>query len=781
MSLLFDKILTLENIVPEVSSDVEETPEPLSDKDRSKAISLFQKAISSNKGNKNEIKISKYYDKNTNKKHDRIIADIPDPITKSHKNIISYINNKQNDFTFVINKGNVFANPKKKRIRENVIQSLIDSDIFDCNLEKYELSNDEIQESHAILYKEYKKTNGLDYIDGYVPNKASIAIFKIPTYTSTIENLKVKLNKLGTKYKFSTNYNFKNNTVEFYAQKTDNYFVNESAYKTDYVTVDSHIVDSYIANNPVLKHIVNHGYPAHVVIEMLVIATMENPFLVTYLSPMHESMDDVYADELDNRLFFSFLDAYEASNLDISKIGSIINEDYNYIAESIIDSAKKTISRNVDKVVTHVKSGRLSPVIAKLKDGLEELTGLTEKKKEEMVVSGSIFIKLRRIFFKALVYYKSLPIVWALLPGGFIGFILKIVTTVAGLARVKKEVSGEEEGGVRRRCIAELETELKMTREKINDAKHDGDKKAKYQLMRLEGKIEQEIQRLKYGDPINKNKGILINSYNPMEPNSKLRAIYENLEVSKKHLLPLDISKYKSRDSRLMCLNTTMASIILPVTVPHAGILTVLSAMAPAIALPALLGLLGFTFYISSKDIFAVDFSSIDVKMNLNNQLTGVPVIAINDGIVVEAVGDKSSVKYSNYVLIDHGSFYALYGFIDGKSIKVKKGDQVKRGTVIANVGGVSNRIYNNKVIFHFEMTYTNLMNKKAFFDPLIEIPKTRTGFIDYKCTELTANDAVGTVNNAKAPAQFAKTFNTRMTLNTTGELSGKCFLTDVR
>ena len=38
---------------------------------------------------------------------------------------------------------------------------------------------------------------------------------------------------------------------------------------------------------------------------------------------------------------------------------------------------------------------------------------------------------------------------------------------------------------------------MKITREKIEDARSSGDQKAKYELMRLESKIEQEIIRLR--------------------------------------------------------------------------------------------------------------------------------------------------------------------------------------------------------------------------------------------------------------------------------------------
>ena len=51
----------------------------------------------------------------------------------------------------------------------------------------------------------------------------------------------------------------------------------------------------------------------------------------------------------------------------------------------------------------------------------------------------------------------------------------------------------------KRRIMLELETELKITREKIEDAKGDNAKEQKYQLMRIEAELEKEIFRIKHG------------------------------------------------------------------------------------------------------------------------------------------------------------------------------------------------------------------------------------------------------------------------------------------
>lgn len=63
---------------------------------------------------------------------------------------------------------------------------------------------------------------------------------------------------------------------------------------------------------------------------------------------------------------------------------------------------------------------------------------------------------------------------------------------------------------------------------------------------------------------------------------------------------------------------------------------------------------------------------------------SGTPVLAPANGIVITA--NKNRSGYGNVLIIDHHyGFRTLYGHL--KSFKVKKGDRVKRGEVIAYVG----------------------------------------------------------------------------------------------
>ncbi|ECH9276471.1 M23 family peptidase, partial [Salmonella enterica subsp. enterica] len=57
---------------------------------------------------------------------------------------------------------------------------------------------------------------------------------------------------------------------------------------------------------------------------------------------------------------------------------------------------------------------------------------------------------------------------------------------------------------------------------------------------------------------------------------------------------------------------------------------------------------------------------------------------------------------YGNTVIVDHGdSVWTLYAHIRNNGIKVKKGDTVKRGQKIAEVGSTGTATGNN---LHFEV-----------------------------------------------------------------------------
>jgi hypothetical protein len=125
-------------------------------------------------------------------------------------------------------------------------------------------------------------------------------------------------------------------------------------------------------------------------------------------------------------------------------------------------------------------------------------------------IKGWLF-KWRRLFLKLILVWKTagLTSMIAGAAGAVVGFPWSlIIMGITFLWRMNvyigtvKEMMGFDDSKrteARNQIINELELELKITREKIEDAKNAGNIKAKYELMRVEHKIEKEIYRIRYG------------------------------------------------------------------------------------------------------------------------------------------------------------------------------------------------------------------------------------------------------------------------------------------
>ena len=153
-----------------------------------------------------------------------------------------------------------------------------------------------------------------------------------------------------------------------------------------------------------------------------------------------------------------------------------------------------------DKKVNTAK-GLLSPIAKKIRDSVEELIGDEAERRE--IIKGGIqgkLLKIRRIFLKLISLYALKNALFAMVVPG--GLIIKLVAGLGKLGTLTylgyKTISDNSASNTRSAIIGELELELKITREKIEDAKSKGDTKAKYELMRIENKIEEEIFRVKY-------------------------------------------------------------------------------------------------------------------------------------------------------------------------------------------------------------------------------------------------------------------------------------------
>lgn len=260
------------------------------------------------------------------------------------------------------------------------------------------------------------------------------------------------------------------------------------------------------------------GYEPDKVIESYGLPS--NPIDLIMAVPIDESYDLTIENGLskDKELFEAFLAACEYCNWSnifeetiAEKNGKGKDNDRTIAqqAGNMVQKAGESVREKIKDIKENPKKeairplnwakNKINPIIDNLKQGIKWFDDLNEEDRRTMVIEGSLFVRLRRLFFKVFAYTKTYPILWAAMPGGFIFILIKIFMALKATKSVWQTFSGTEYNRAKERVIQELELELKMCREKIEDARSDGNRKAKYQLMRLEAQIEKEITRIKYG------------------------------------------------------------------------------------------------------------------------------------------------------------------------------------------------------------------------------------------------------------------------------------------
>jgi hypothetical protein len=122
---------------------------------------------------------------------------------------------------------------------------------------------------------------------------------------------------------------------------------------------------------------------------------------------------------------------------------------------------------------------------------IDQILNFTREQKREKLITGKNTIRLSKVL-------KT--IIGIIVAGGLVKShpIVGAAITIIGLLGARG-LSKATEVREKRRIMLELETELKITREKIEDAKGENAKEKKYQLMRIESELEKEIFRIKHG------------------------------------------------------------------------------------------------------------------------------------------------------------------------------------------------------------------------------------------------------------------------------------------
>lgn len=183
-------------------------------------------------------------------------------------------------------------------------------------------------------------------------------------------------------------------------------------------------------------------------------------------------IDELMGSKLSESLFESTLMAVLEERELSRKIAHNVKQGY--------ETVKKAVGRGIRSIESIT-----DPLAKEVRNLVDNTQKQTENENREIVITNSTFLRLKRAFTRTLLPGLA---AWKMLSIGH--FI--IAAWAAWYFKTDDKATKDK-------IIRELETELKLVREKIEDAKSDNSRDKKYELMRLESKIEDELARIKYG------------------------------------------------------------------------------------------------------------------------------------------------------------------------------------------------------------------------------------------------------------------------------------------
>jgi len=194
-----------------------------------------------------------------------------------------------------------------------------------------------------------------------------------------------------------------------------------------------------------------------------------------------DDIDDLIQSHIDAQTMDEFL---TESSIEATMYYVALERDLARKVGHAVRSGVEKVSKTADRAKRAVSSA-VGPVMDKTKALIDGIKKSQEEDTREEVITDSAFVKLRN-FFKQ-----------TALPAAVMWYALGPALAIVGFITMKALKTDDKK--TRDAVIRELETELKLTREKIEDARRKDDDKAKYELMRLESKIEDNLAKIKFG------------------------------------------------------------------------------------------------------------------------------------------------------------------------------------------------------------------------------------------------------------------------------------------
>jgi hypothetical protein len=198
---------------------------------------------------------------------------------------------------------------------------------------------------------------------------------------------------------------------------------------------------------------------------------------------------------------------YDDNDITMEQMISFINGCYKYgYIDNVMEATGRKPTRKVEKGLRGIndklngKKNTMKKNLRRMDDKasevanrkLDDIINYGRELKREKLIEGRPQIKIGR-FIKS----SILAVAGATGTAALFGPAVAAIIVAIGLM-CRKNLLDKTEKREKEKILLDLETDLKLTREKIEDAKAENDRKKKYQLMRIEATLQKEITRIKY-------------------------------------------------------------------------------------------------------------------------------------------------------------------------------------------------------------------------------------------------------------------------------------------
>ena len=277
-----------------------------------------------------------------------------------------------------------------------------------------------------------------------------------------------------------------------------------SAYMKSLVTAKE-LLDTY-ASNSVIENIAEMQ-PDIVLYDESVIDDLTGDLEEMLASFIFDPEDEINLESFDKfvRLAKTYNCLYERANVTIRAANKVGNVNRKIGAKAV------SASKDATRVKTAIKKS-IDPLVNLISNTVNKIKEADKKSRTEAIITGGMRGKLASLLrkvilslgafaagtaIKAGVFGTGTTLIGIKAAGAFAGLTNPALVVISILVAVAIDKAIDKK--YRKTILNDLETELRLVTEKIEDARGEGNKEAKYELMRIQNKLTKDIERIKYG------------------------------------------------------------------------------------------------------------------------------------------------------------------------------------------------------------------------------------------------------------------------------------------